>query len=207
MNAENVLLGLGSFFGGTAGSLILARWLFSHLLHRDLEKYKAELQLKNELEMERLRSELRVAAHERETVFSRLHDRQAGVVAELYKLLIEARAAFTEFMRVLRLDDGSTEEERAHRAQDAFAAFQEYFRTHAIFLDESLCEKIDGALRLLWDKGMEFAAHAQLRERSFHRDLGDGQFKAWKELDTRLPEIQKDIEERFRTLLGVKDPQ
>lgn len=66
-------------FGGNAAVLLvlgfLGRSLMSSVLAKDIEKFKADLH---------------VAAIEHEVRFSKLHEKRAEVLAELYKLLVAA---------------------------------------------------------------------------------------------------------------------
>ncbi|MGH9680998.1 MAG: hypothetical protein ACRD4Y_13705, partial [Candidatus Acidiferrales bacterium] len=79
--------GQGLFLAAVAW---VARTVVSRLLDRDIEGFKAKLKADADIEIERLKSSLEIAAREHEIRFSRLHARRAEVIDELYKFLVEA---------------------------------------------------------------------------------------------------------------------
>src|SRR5258706_3765597 len=98
MNAWQSLL---LAFGGNAALLLVLGWLArslgSQLLAKDLEQFKASLAAASSAATERLKHDLQVAALEHEVRFSKLHERQAEVIAEAYALLVEAHWASPSF--------------------------------------------------------------------------------------------------------------
>jgi hypothetical protein len=89
VSVADVVVGvIGGTTAGTAIVVFLSRSLLQSLLTRDLERFKAELKAQHDVELERLRADLRVAASERETRFSRLHERRLDVIAGLYALAV-----------------------------------------------------------------------------------------------------------------------
>src|ERR1035437_8597129 len=71
----------------------LARSFGSQLLAKDLEKFKADLSAASSSASERLKHELQLTALEHQVTFSKLHERRAEVIAELYGLLVEVQWA------------------------------------------------------------------------------------------------------------------
>jgi hypothetical protein len=76
----------------------LIRSLVSHLLSKDVEAFKRDLQSKADGELERLRYSLRLTAAEHENRVALLQSRRAEVIAEVYALMVDfldaAREAF-----------------------------------------------------------------------------------------------------------------
>src|SRR5947207_3354787 len=71
IGASSVFLGLLTW---------LARSLFAHILSRDVERFKAKLEL---------------SALEHQVRFGRLHAKQATVISELYEKLLPAKWGFS----------------------------------------------------------------------------------------------------------------
>jgi hypothetical protein len=78
--------------GGGTGILFAAAWLikavFTSKLARDTEAFKARLKADAEAEIEKLRYSLQRIAVEHQVRFSKLHERRAEVIADLYKSLV-----------------------------------------------------------------------------------------------------------------------
>ena len=66
----------------------LARTLVSYFLSKDVEKYKASLRTETDIELERLRAQLQIENFRRQIRFSKLHEKQAEVLAQLYSLIL-----------------------------------------------------------------------------------------------------------------------
>ncbi len=83
-------MGLGGSAGVLLGLWYLGRTLISSVLAKDLEKFKADLQQ---------------AGIEHQILFSKLHEKRATVIAELYKLLVEAFCHVSEFTSQAQFGD------------------------------------------------------------------------------------------------------
>jgi hypothetical protein len=75
-------------FGGNAMLLAVLGYLFksllSQLLTKDIEKFKSQLKADADVSIERLKSTLQMTALEHQVRFSKLHEKRALVVADLY---------------------------------------------------------------------------------------------------------------------------
>lgn len=83
----------------------VAKSIFEHLLSKDIDKFKTGLQATHDRELEKFRADLRLAAFEHETRFAKLHEERAKVIADLYKLLVQAQFGFEELLIHLNYQD------------------------------------------------------------------------------------------------------
>jgi hypothetical protein len=92
------LVGWGLSAAGGAGLavLLMRTWLSEKIkaqikseYDEKLETHKAQLKAQSDVEIEKLKSELSIAAAQRNVRFSRLHERQAEIIAEVYEALSE----------------------------------------------------------------------------------------------------------------------
>lgn len=107
-----------------------------------LETHKAQLKSQSDVELERLRSSLAIAASERSTKFSRLHERRVGVIADTYGRLRALHAAVVEYTKAFEM---TGERSRADRRNDVVAKFTEfnpYFTQNQIFLPKAVAEQV-----------------------------------------------------------------
>ncbi len=173
----------------------VARSLWSRVLSRDLEAYKAKLLAEHSQEIEHLKADIRAAAFESETRFVRLHDKRVKIIAELYKLLARTAVAFESWMAPLSFGT-ETMEEKARSATDAANAFFAFFDENQIYLDVALCDlilRLRDAFRRAW---ADFGA-------GFNTPKGRQWVEVWQKFQSEIPPLRTEIEGRVRVMLGV----
>ena len=94
---ETALVALGGSAMLVAAVAWLARSIIDQFLSKDLERFKSELASASSLSAERTRHELALAAQEKGLLLTKLHEKRAQVIAELYGLLVEAQWASQDF--------------------------------------------------------------------------------------------------------------
>ncbi|HXX18696.1 MAG TPA: hypothetical protein VEJ46_04790 [Candidatus Acidoferrum sp.] len=145
-------------FKTLAGSLVvsgaaawLLRSLWSQMLSRDLEAFKAKLENRSAIEIERLRGELKRAAFEHETRYARLHEKRAEVLEELFKRLVKANRAFSDRFRSGHFAGEPSLEVQSERAAEAANQFVDWFSENMLFIDDALREKIYSVNSHFWN--------------------------------------------------------
>ena len=132
VGSTGVIVAVGAFF---------LRGIFQQLLSRDLEKFKADLSAQHEIEIERLRNDLRIAASEHETRFARLHQARTEAIAGLYSRFVRAHAAFGEYLAIFQPGGEANPREAMERGDE----FVQYFNENRIYFEKSLCADLDAA--------------------------------------------------------------
>jgi hypothetical protein len=185
----------------TAGALtalgFVARSIIQRWIDKDLASHKAKLQAANDKELEKLRTELRLAAFRHELRFTKLHEKRLEVVAGLYEKLVDLDRAYwpeTQF----NLEKPSLKE-TVNAINEAGWEFWEYFDKHRIYFSSSLCGKLEDLRQkyvVVW---------RELKKSEVLPELGEKQ-QHWlnaKELIEQTIQLKTDIETEFRLLLGV----
>jgi hypothetical protein len=174
------------------------RQAFQQVLSRDIENFKADLSAKHDTEIERFRNDLRIAASEYETRFTRLHETRMRIIAELYARLVRAHDAFSSWLSPLQLGGKPAQEERRKEAQKLGNEFIEYFGEKRIYFEEALCKDIDEAIS-------EFKKAWIVMETYPPEMPGGGEQwgKTWERFAGLLPRIRERVEQQFRDLIGV----
>jgi hypothetical protein len=164
----------------------------------EIEKFKSQATV----EIEKLRSQLSSAAAERHVRFSKLHDRRADAITDLYKLLFETHAAVEQYVREdmpFGLVATLAPEERQTRADKALDALADYFVPNRIFVPKHVADQIGRILRD-YNTGYTFGlighgAPIQAEKSEY--------FKTAVEKLAQLSETALvDLEREFRMLLG-----
>ena len=180
-------------FGGNAALLLvlgfLGRSLMSTVLAKDVEKFRAALQQ---------------AGVEHQIRFSKLHEKRAEVLAELYELLVAAYWQVSEFTSPAQWGDPDRKEQYA-AAINGVAAYFRFFDQHRIWLPPELCVPLEAFAKQLRTPAIQLGVYLRI-ERPTEKTLieqGEVWDKAWQAVDGDIPRLRFAIEAEFRKLLGA----
>jgi hypothetical protein len=207
---EFVLLALGGNALLIAVLGYLARSLMSQFLTKDVERFKASLSQASTAAAEELKHRLSLTAHEHNVRFTRLHEKQAQVLEEIYAKLLAFEGASAAL--AYKSSDTTVEliEPAFRAAEDAGKALEQHIQRHQIYLPVATSDNLAAMLeqifalladcsfslltRKLGDEGQSVAGPQQARE-------------AWARVHDYLirqaPNVRKSVEIEFRRLLGT----
>ena len=132
----------------------LTKSIVTHFLSKDVEAYKSRIASESAREIEQFKAQLQMVAREHEVRFSKLHEKRAGIISELYGLLREANNSTDLFDLVfqagplpgLPFDSDAADKSRdqfAEEAQDKCAKVSTFFTKHKLFFSEELSERME----------------------------------------------------------------
>jgi hypothetical protein len=204
---EIVLIALG----GNATLLVvlgfLARSLTGQVLAKDLEKFKADLVASSSATTERLKHELQLAAQERNVLFTKLHEKRAAVIADLYGLLVEAHWASQDFASPMEWAGEPTKQEKYVAAMNKSVEFYRYFDKNRIYLPRELCEKLESFLREMRSKVIGFGVYVRLDESNLPDESIRKKMDAWTAasdyFDKEAPKTRAALEAELRKIIGA----
>jgi hypothetical protein len=183
---------------------LVARSIFTHGMDKDLERYKHELKSKSDLEIERVKNELKMAELEHSVRFSRLHERRADVIATLYKYMVESYWAVYGFVA-----DNGVDEQDGTLALKLITESYNYFEVHRLYLPYSHGEVI----KLFFGRLRKIASEIRDVMRRGPRDdsMADEQIEklnnAIRDLEGSIAKSREMLESEFRELLGARDEE
>jgi len=127
-------------------------WLVGHFLPGYLGEKGRNVATKEDIseitsKIESVKSEIRATAFEHEVRFSKLHERRAEVIAEIYKLLVKVAWESERLSQAFQWAGDPPRSEKYNSTIDAIAAYFRYFDQHRVFLPEALCRELDGFAR------------------------------------------------------------
>ena len=190
--------------GGNAAVLLvlgfLGRSLVSSILAQNLEKFKAGLAQN----LEKFKADLQQAGIEHQIRFSKLHEKRATVLAELYKLLVEAFWQVSDFISPGQFGDPDRKQQYVD-ARNAVTAYFRFFDQHRIWLPPELCDPLENFADQLRDPTIKLGVYLQINhptEQTLQKqqEVWD---KAWETVSSDIPKLRLGIEAAFRTLLGA----
>ena len=146
--------------------------------------------------------------------FTKLHEKQACVVAELYSRIVKvnekAMALFTP-VGTMKLDERLP---LAEGVGDAMVEFLEFYRPNEIYLSDSTCDLINKLANSL--KNIAGTYSIYLRSHQSAADIGEKKEAALEELEAwkdgyyslkkngLISNILKELKAELRNLIGVK---
>jgi hypothetical protein len=192
MNWTDIVKTLGSVAIGSGAIAFVLRSIWSQLLSRDLEKFKADLENRNNVEVERLRTELKKVAFEHETRYAKLHERRAEVLEELFKRLVRANDAFASRFRAVQFAGEASSDEKTRRASELANQFIDYYIENRLFIDKPLAEKIDAVNRHFQNVWMTLDPVWEPKER----------YRVVSEFFANVPALLDEIRDRIIEMLS-----
>jgi len=163
-----------------------------NLLSKDLEKFKGDLQ---------------IATIEHEIRFSKLHEKRAEVLAELYKLLVEAVWSAEEFASPMEFEGDPDKKEKYKNAMNAVAQYFRFFEQHRIYLPERLCPSLEVFARKLRKPTIRLGVYLSIEHPTENtiREKHEAWNEAWSTVKEEIPNLRAEIETEFRKLLDARD--
>lgn len=204
---QSVLLAIGGNTAILAVLAFVAKSLFEKILARDTKRFESELKAASDAEIEHLKNQLQLRSIEHQVRFSRLHERRAETIAKLYELLVEALWAAESFLSPAEWVGEPSKKEKHVTAMNKLVDTFRYFDQHKIYFDEDLCESLDKLLmetrRLVIDFGVwvGFDEHSLTDQSAKQKQ--EAWLANWQAIKKDIPEARRQLEHKFREILGA----
>lgn len=194
--------------GGQAGFLLAAAWLTKKIVSQrmllEAEEFKTKLKGDADAQIERLKNTLQMTALEHQIRFSRLHERRAEVIAELYKLLVEAPSTAQRFIFTHTRDHS-----QAERTHGKVLELYRFVELNRLYLPIPVCVLLDNFVKNLRHTVIQVDVYWTRIENPTAETIkqqNEVMLAACTALETELPALRKELENEFRALLGVAGP-
>ena len=183
-----------------------------HEYDQKLVAFEAQLKSESECAIERLRSQLQVAAAERNVRYTRIFERTAETVAETYAKLVALGDAVAAYTRPLELASDPPQSARRKMVWARYMESFDYFRPRRIFLPTETADQIERFHQTLRSAVYKFACDVEGISEGRHADLD-----VWNEtvvfVEKELPKLRALLEGIFgksselpsQTLMVVSD--
>jgi hypothetical protein len=198
-------------FGGNAALLavlgLVGKSLLDKLIVRDTKQFESDLKAKSDSTIEHLKSELQLKTIEHQVRFSRLHEKRAEVVAELYGHLVEALWEAESFLSPMEWVGEPGKQEKHGTAMNKLVELYRYFDKHRIYLPSELCASLEALFMKVRSHVINFGVYVRFHEQSLNDHTREQKEKAWNDgwdaIKNQVPLARQSLEDEFRLLLGV----
>ena len=180
----------------------LARSIILHYLDKDVERYKTQLLQ---------------ATHEHQIRFNHVYDKQAQIIAELYRKLVHAHRILGSVKLTAAKTFTAEDKQKAELAFKAYWDALSYFDEHALYFDHQVFAQVEALSTEMLKYTTFFSGLADTMERFTPeqrkrlnteidgRTLEGVMIDTWKTMDEKTPELLRDLMAEFRRLLGVTE--
>ena len=220
MDWMTMVQNVGTFGVATGILATLVKSLVGNSLNRDLEAYKSKLNADLEAhksslakDVETFKSNLQLATIEHQIRFSKLHDKRAEVIQDLYRKLVALDTVIHSVFKKFRKDGEASLEEKVRKYGRLHNELNEFFPPNRIFFSSETCRVIDDLLFLSRDTYFDITTYPIDPESSEYkygpRDLLNERHEYWEKarqaFETDIKNLKEQLETQFRTMLGVKE--
>ncbi len=197
-------------FGGNAALLAVlgfaGKSLLEKLITRDTIRFEADLQAKAEAAIERLKSDLQIQTIDHQERFSRLHEKRATVVAELYGHLVEALWEAESFLSPMEWAGEPNKEQKHRVAMDKLVDLFRFFDKHRIYIPAELGASLEKLFMDVRSHVIKFGVFVKYTEPHINDHTRKQKEQAWNDgwdaIKNHIPLARQQLEAELRKLLG-----
>ena len=197
--------------GGNAAFLAVLGWLGKSLLDklivRETKQFESDLKAKTDAAIEQLKSDLQIRSIEHQVRFSKLHEKRAVVIAELYEHVVVALREAESFLSPMEWAGEPNKKEKYREAINKLVDLYRFFDKHQIYLPNQLCANLEGLVKATRWNVTKFGVWVDYNDASLSPQSVKEKLEAW---DTAWDALQKEVklartalENEFRSLLGA----
>lgn len=174
--------------------------LFKFWLDRNLEAYRTELKATSDVQLEVQKTSLRRATDEYLQRAAALRAEHGIRLVALYARIVRVERALLDLFNIARIDDGTTEANRAHAVATAGNEMRDMFTENRLLLPQTTATKIQELDAYAAEIAFAWRGANELNPMPV--SAPDRLARAWERLgDIEL--LRAEIEDDFRALLGV----
>lgn len=170
----------------------------------ELERLKSELRAGADASLERLRMELQAKSLEHRVRFSKLHERRAEAIEELYSLLVDTQLAARPYIVVTGHDDTVRNEESIKIHKKLYDLYSLVERRR-IYLPPPICTSLDEFQKALHKAVVAIDVYSEVNNYAppkVARDRNQTIFEAVQAIEEKIPMMRRDLEDEIRRMLG-----
>ena len=195
---------LMKFLGTAAISITALAWLtrkiISHFLEKDIERFKNEIRLRNDFELESLKSRLQTESSLLKIRFTDLHAKRAEIVKELFNKLNSLIDAMEKLAYIIDTPIIEPVDDLANKYIDIYFDFHNYFKMHEIYFSQEFTNLIKSLHSDIFETSLTAAYEVTSDNLPQFQKFFKSEYTRMKENSDKARSV---IMSEFRMLLGV----
>lgn len=193
-----------AIIGNTAALAVLgllAKSLLEKLIQRDSKRFEIELKAKADETIEQFKNNLQIRTIEHQVRFSRLHEKQATVIAELNAHIIEALWEAECFLSPVVWQGEPNQSVKHQTAMHKLVELYRYFDKHRIYLPNQLCEVVEHLITDVRFHVTHFGSYLKWDDSSLLDHIGkeklDAMMAGWNAIKNQVPPSEDSSKRNF----------
>lgn len=208
INWQDLLTSIG--IATASGTVVVGAvaWLLKTVLTdrlaRQAEQFKIQLKAEADATNERLKNSLQMTALEHQVRFSKLHEKRAMVIEEVYQRLIDAEKEYGRFVIVDGYSRGETQQAARFKTQTKMYETSLFIEKHRIYLPAQTCATLKAFLDIMWTNAISVGVYGSIEHPTQKpMEERDKVFReAYEALDKAIPPARSALEDEFRKMLS-----
>lgn len=213
---ENFWQTLLAVIGTGTAIITIVAWvvksIINHFLSRDIQAYKNKLKIESEFEIEKFKNNLRVASIEHEIRFSKLHEKQAIIIAELYSRINIAVKSVNHLLSPLGFSlssiGGIDRTDVAKKTIEHVTDFLDYYEKHKFYLNDKLCKLMEVFVEEIRIPTFEYSialTSPKSNDENENRNTSEIWRECWNRVEEKIEPTKIALEKEFKKILGVEN--
>jgi hypothetical protein len=210
INWQDVITNLAVVTGGGTVLVGASAWLIktviTHRLETDAETFRTRIKADADIEIERLKSSLQIVAMEHQVRFTKLHEKRAEIIADLYKKLIDLHRHAEYFVMTRENNSDPAKDKEFREIQQEMADFQKFYQEHQIYLPLDVCTSLENLLSEITGNVWAAGIFGRIEHPGEQTVLSSQEAftKGYAAFEEKIPAARKALENEFRKMLGVE---
>jgi len=210
------LIGGSAVFGGLAGGLVMflfktviserIKGAIQHEYNEKFETFKVQLKSESDAEIEHLRSQLQIAAAERQFQYSKSFEKTADIIVKIYQKLVELRQlndSYTTYTG-MGMDDPQKDERQKYfdLLKRNWAEFSKFYNENKIYIPKDTAKSIFEFSHAMWAYQSK-CSMIPLMEKARRMDVIDNFYAQIAKYNEEIPRLMGKLEDKFQEILGL----
>lgn len=169
--------------------IFAARSIILHWIDKNITAYKSELQS---------------IAFERQVRFTKLHEKRAEIISELYAQLDDTHRDLRSFLNPVQWGSDVTVNKKERVAEESANKLIRHYRRNKIFLPLDVCDLIEAIIKDIHAAWNIYEVYVKIPSTTSPNAGADSNkwFESFKIVENKIPPVKQKLEGELRRLLG-----
>jgi hypothetical protein len=193
---------IGTIFGSGAITFIIV-YLGKRIIDASFSKKITEYE-----------AEFARVTFEHKTKFSKLHEKRALIISELFFKLVKVQKSMTSFVSLLEISGDISKEEKGKIAVRDFNRFIDFFCINEIYFQDEISDLIEKIISEMKNAFYTFTAYPSYKKIDYYlpdpkleeveEKKSQNWIKAWEKISKDIPPLKEKLKKELQKIIGVE---